>query len=323
MARVTLTTIAEATGLSKYAVSRALSGKSGVSDSTRDKVIEAAERLGYVKPAPTRATRLGVLFDDTDLANSELYMQIQSGAQREAEKLGYDIKVHWTHDRNDPEREASKSAGLLVVGPHDAQALARAYATGTHIVRVGWLDPLAPYDLIGGTDHEAGSAVARYLIGRGHRCIAYVHGDASYRGRMERLYGLREEVEQNPGTRLHDLTWGSDGSFATCFNRLRATGETPTAWFCAHDGLALTVVSELLSRGIRIPQDASVIGFGDFSAARQITPPLTTIKVAGHDFGAVAVRLLDARIRSRSFPETPMRVLIPNTLIERGSVADA
>ena len=155
------------------------------------------------------------------------------------------------------------------------------YAVGVPIVRQGWLEPLEPVDQISGTDHEAGSAVASYLLGHGHLEIAYVHGDPRYRGRMERLFGLREVLERTEGAILHDLIWEDDAGFEKVFDRLRASGGEPTAYFCAHDGLAVTVISELLARGLRIPEDASVIGFGDFSAALQILPRLTTVKTHG------------------------------------------
>ena len=93
----------------------------------------------------------------------------------------------------------------------------------------------------------------------------------------------------------------------------------PTAYFCAHDGLAVTVISELLARGIRIPEDASVVGFGDFSAALQILPRLTTVKVHGAEIGAMAVRLLDARINTPDFPAFPVRMLVPGRIVERQS----
>ena len=105
MSKVTLKTIAVETGLSKFAVSRALSGKSGVSEETRELVTEMAARLGYKKPAPTSALRtLGVVFDDTDIINSELNMQIQSGVRREAEALGFSVRLTWTHDPDELER---------------------------------------------------------------------------------------------------------------------------------------------------------------------------------------------------------------------------
>ena len=129
------------------------------------------------------------------------------------------------------------------------------------------LDSPLPMNTNGGLLSEA------HLLGFGHREIAYVHGDPSYRGRMERLYGLREVLERVEGTVIHDLVWedeaavravsgSSRGGFAAAFDRLRAGGARPTAFFCAHDGLAVTVISELLARGLRIPEDASVVGFG-------------------------------------------------------------
>lgn len=321
MTRVTLRTIAETTGLSKYAVSRALSGKSGVSETTRLKVQKCADELGYRKPKPTQARTLGLLIDDSDLINSELYMQIQSGAQREARILGYDIKMRWTHDSGDLEQESHACAGLLIVGPHETDSLKRAYATGTPIVRIGWLSPLEPVDLVGGTDHEAGAAVANHLLDLGHSNIAYVHGDPKYRGRMERLYGMREMMEQHPHTRLFDMTWDTGSTFAEQFDALLKNGIKPTAFFCAHDGLAVTVMSELLSRGYRIPHDASVIGYGDFSSAQQILPALTTVRVFGQEFGAAAMRRLDSRLKTPSVPDFPTRIQVPNSLVERGSVA--
>jgi LacI family transcriptional regulator len=326
-----LGTIAAETGLSKFAVSRALAGKSGVSEATRERVAAAAARLGSRKPAPTVSKPLGVVFNDTDIINSELHMQVQGGVQREAQRLGFSVRVHWTHSGEDLEAMARTCAGLMLCGPHDRAATARAYAVGVPIVRQGWLEPLEPVDQIGGTDHEAGSAVANYLLAFGHREIAYVHGDPSYRGRMERLYGLREVLERVEGTVIHDLVWedeaavwavsgSSRGGFAAAFDRLTAGGARPTAFFCAHDGLAVTVISELLARGLRIPEDASVVGFGDFSAALQILPRLTTAKVHGAEIGAMAVRLLDARINTPDFPAFPVRILVPARIIERQSV---
>ena len=85
MARITLATIAEKTGLSKFAVSRALSGKSGVSENTRRLVQSVAAELGYLRPVQDNTPNvLGIVFHDTDLVNSELQVLVQSGFQAEA-----------------------------------------------------------------------------------------------------------------------------------------------------------------------------------------------------------------------------------------------
>ena len=322
MGKVTLRIIAEETGLSKFAVSRALSGKSGVSAQTRARVAAVADRLGYRRGGAV-TNLIGAIFDDSEPINGELYVQIQGGVQREAQKLGYAVRVHWTHAPDDVEQIAGDCAGLLVVGKYDPASMARARATGTPIVHQGWLDPLQEVDWVGGTDHEAGAAVADYLLARGHREIVYVHGADRLRGRRERLNGLREGIDGTPGARVTDLTWDAGSSFAVELDRLLATGVRPTVYFCAHDGIAVTAVSDLLGRGLKIPDAVSVIGFGDFTPAQQIRPALTTVEVRGTDFGAAAVRLLDTRIRRPEELPFPIRIAMPNRIVERASVGPA
>lgn len=318
MAKVTLATIAQETGLSKFAVSRSLAGKDGVSEETRRRVREAAARLGYSRPEPTSLT-LGVVFHDTDLINSELHLMIQSGVQAEAQRLGYRIYMRWTHVADEIEAFVRSCSGALLVGPHDRESLARAYALGKPVVRTGWLQPLEQVDHVGGTDHEAGSAVAQYLLELGHRAIAYVHGTPGYRGRVERFYGVREVLEKRGDIAFREMKFPTEMRFTEHLLAAHAEGFHPTAFFCAHDGLAVTVVSELLRLGYRIPEDASVVGFGDFSAATQISPQLTTVKVFGQHMGAACVRLLDDRIHERIVPDIPVRVQIASRIITRAS----
>jgi LacI family transcriptional regulator len=188
------------------------------------------------------------------------------------------------------------------------------------IVRFGWVDPLEQADQVSGTDHEAGQAVLQYLIDLGHRSIAYVYGIPGYRGRRERFYGAREIAERYPDVALHVMQFEEQAGFGTAFQALKEKGVYPTAFFCAHDGLALTVVSELLGLGYRIPDDISVVGFGDFSPATQISPPLTTVRMEGQECGAVGLRLLLERIENPRQPGAPARrINIASRIVERRS----
>lgn len=307
-------------GLSKFAVSRALSGKSGVSADTRRRVQEAAAELGYVRPAPTAPMpTLGLVFHDTDLINSELHLLIQNGVQTEAQRRGYQIRMCWTHLADEVEAFIGGCDGAVMVGPHERATYDRVYALDVPIVRTGWLEPLEQADFVGGTDHEAGSAVAQYLVGLGHTSIAYVHGTPGYRGRIERYYGVREVLEQMPAIRFRQMTFEKEVRFTEHLKAAQAEGFHPTAFFCAHDGLAVTVISELLRLGYRIPEDATVVGFGDYSAAMQISPPLTTVKVHGQQMGAACVRLLDDRLNERLAKGLPLRVMVASGIVERGS----
>lgn len=324
MARVTLQTIALRTGLSKFAVSRSLAGKDGVSEETRRRVQEVAAELGYARSAPEAEQRIiGVVFPDHDLINSELHLLIQGGVQAEAQRRGYQVRMRWTHLADEVESFVRSCTAVVMVGPHDRASLDRAYAVGRPIVRTGWLSPLEPSDHVGGTDHEAGSAVARYLYELGHRTIAYVHGTPGYRGRIERYYGVREVLEQHPEVSFREMRFEAEVRFTEHFLAAQAEGFRPTAFFCAHDGLALTVVSELLRLGYRIPEDVSVIGFGDFSAATQISPQLTTVKTNGREMGACCVRLLDDRLGGRLTAGTSYRVHVAGHIVHRASCGPA
>ena len=94
---------------------------------------------------------------------------------------------------------------------------------------------------------------------------------------------------------------------------------SPTAFFCAHDGLALTVVSELLRLGFQNPEDVRVVGFGDFSSATQISPQLTTVTLPGQEMGASCVRLLDDKLTGRVANELRLRITVAGRLVLRDS----
>ncbi len=323
MSKVTLRVIAEETGLSKYAVSRALSGKSGVSDATRVRVIETAERLGYKSGTSARQLQIAAVFDASDVINSELNMLKQAGAQAEAERLGYSFKVHWINAPEEVDAIARNCAGLLLVGSGRAViAVRRIRPTGVPLVRIGRLHPMERVDAAVGSDRECATAMGGHLLEHGHREIVYVHGDKSLSGRAERLNGLREAMAAYPDSILHDLTWPKEGNFSEAADRLLETAR-PTAWFCAHDRLALSVFSYLLAHGIRIPRDASVVGYGDSAVVRELRPRLTTIHLYGAEQGAAAVNLLDRRIRQPQECPFPIRMTVPGSLVIRDSSGPA
>ncbi len=320
MPRITLGMIAAQAGLSKFAVSRALSGKSGVSEETRRRVEAIAAQLGYARSAAQAvAPTLGLVFHDTDLINSELHYLIQNGVQSEAQRRGYNVRMVWTHHTDEIEALVRACDGVVMVGPHSRQTYDRVYSAGTPVVRTGWLDPLEQVDHVSGTDHEGGAAVGAYLHGLGHRVIAFVHGTPGYRGRAERFYGLREVLEKHADVVFREMKFLTEMRFTEHLLAAHAEGFRPTAFFCAHDGLAVTVVSELLRLGYRLPEDASVVGYGDFSAATQISPKLTTVRSQGREMGVNCVRVLDDRINGRLTPGIPLRVIVAGQVIERAS----
>lgn len=318
--RTSIQTIADEVGVSKYAVSRSLAGKSGVSEETRMRIQATAERLGYVKPQPRGSSDIAVLFYDLDPVNSELHVQYQSGIQTEAQRLGIGVRIHWMHDADRLPELLKSCSGILLIGPHGEDTVASIAKTGLPVVRVGWPAALEQADVVMGTDHEGGQAVLEYLIRLGHRSIAYVYGAPIYRGRHERFYGAREVAERHGDVTLQSIQFDEQQGFASAYRKLQETDFRPTAFFCAHDGLALTVISELLGQGYRVPEDVSVVGYGNYSVATQVSPPLTTVRTNGRESGAVALRLLNERIHSEPGVYQPARrIQIVASIIERRS----
>ena len=94
----------------------------------------------------------------------------------------------------------------------------------------------------------------------------------------------------------------------------------PTAVVCTSDALAIALTGVVQHRGLLVPRDVSVVGFGDFSPATQITPQLTTVRIHGAEMGAIALRLLLERIEGRRPPDVPARrVMIACRIVERRS----
>ena len=171
MSRVTIQNIADHLGISKFAVSRALTGKAGVSESTRLLVHNTAAELGYnVKRKPIEGRKVVVLFKDRATASRELWVDVQNGIDHEADLNGCTMSVRWNVAPNDLAVSESDCLGYLFVGPHSHDVLAAALQSSLPSVIINHIvPPLWPKDQVGAADVEAGISVAHYLHRLGHR----------------------------------------------------------------------------------------------------------------------------------------------------------
>ena len=332
MSNITIEYIAGHLGLSKFAVSRALSGKTGVSDSTRALVLETATGLGYIsKPRTKRSTTdsIEILFHDPEVAHRGLWMDVQAGAQSEGARLGVTTAVRWTDDPDIFSRLKQTTTGFILIGPHEPEMIAAVRETGLPCVKVGPLyHRLEPIDQIGQADREAAGLVAEHLLGLGHRTFVYVHGKAGYSGRIERLQSFANVVNAVPETALREMAFPEDDkptNFRELLKGMVREKFLPTAFFCGNDGVAVTVVSELMRIGIRIPEDVSVVGYADYPIATQIAPRLTTVRSPHREMGVAAVRVVLSRC-GRYGPMNdlpPFRLSLAGQLVVRESCGPA
>lgn len=327
MSRVTLQFIADQLGVSKFAVSRALTGKPGVSEETRRAVIAAAQKFGYVAlRRGNEARSIEVLFHDRSVANRELWVDVQHGVEVEATRAGYPMAVRWTNDHGMVERLQKTTAGFVLIGPHEPEMYEAARAAKVPSVIVAHVvPPLSTIDQITATDVEAGVYVAGFLAELKHRRMVYVHGQLGYPGRYARLRGFAEAIGEIPDAELREISFDDDRAPAGFHEALMAMvegGYEPTAFFCGSDGVAVTVVSELMRMGLRVPEDASVIGHADYPIATQVSPKLTTVHMPHFQMGIAAVRTVLARagvgMAMQDLP--PQRIsLVPHLIVRDSS----
>jgi LacI family transcriptional regulator len=325
--RVTIQDVADKLGLSKFSVSRALSGKPGVAATTRSRVLRAAHAMGYRVHADMAHAIGQILFvrQEIDMVSSELWLNTLHGAEAEAQRLGY-MMVPRQARLLDQDGEIDPAVvGLILAVPRATDDIAEAAGrTGLPVVCATYVEPMSRFDHVVCADWEAGVAVARMLTGLGHRSVAFVHGSTLPLGRAERYRGFRDGMLETAGTAVDDIVFDETLGFRKAFSAHLSDGGAPTALFCAHDGIAVSAVSELLQLGLRIPDDISIVGYSDFAAATQISPRLTTVRVPHVEMGGAMVRCIADRLAS---PERgsrpPIRISMAAEIVRRESTGPA
>jgi LacI family transcriptional regulator len=282
--------------------------------------------MGYRTSQEFAPTNGQVLFirQDVDPVSSELWLNLLHGAEMEGERRGLSVVPRQARYLHDPASIDSSVVGLILAVPYPAELSGVAARIGLPVVCAGYVGVLERVDQVVGADWEAGVAVGRFLMGKGHREIAFVHGNPRLLGRAERFRGLRDAMREVEGTTVSNIVFDESAGFREAFLTHLRGGGAPTALFCAHDGIAVNVISELARLDIRVPDDVSVVGFNDFISASQVAPRLTTVRTPQMELGAAMMRCIADRALNPDFQTVPpLRITLVSELIERGSTGPA
>jgi DNA-binding LacI/PurR family transcriptional regulator len=314
--------VARRAGVSQSTVSLVLSGKSAgrISARTEAAVRKAAEELGYRPNVAARALRTGaartVGLVVTDVAHP-FFGLVLRGAQIAAWRAGYAVAL--VDVANDPDRELA-SFEALRAGPVDGFIFFTVEppgGSGEHVVAIEVSPPGMPFVRLD-TEHGTDLAVD-HLLSLGHRRIGHLASDIdgeTFRIRRAHLLTRLEQAGLEPGPHAQAPFRFEEAGRAGL--ELLDAPDRPTAVFCDDDILAGGVYLAARERGLRIPDDVSVVGFDDLPFARVFEPPLTTIKIDAGELGATAFELLAAMMAGE--PPPPGRIL-PVELVVRGSTA--
>lgn len=354
--KVSMQQIADMLGLSKYAVSKALSGKGGVSAKTRERIIETATRLGYFKQQrtsygggrigkqedsiqeghglkPNNRTVVAVLMPNVRLQNMEsgFWSVIVNGIGYALNRLnlGMLILTEETAEHLEHLLKPEHLAGVIGVGQISTPMLLAVQRLRLPFVLTDHEDPLVPSDSVFASNMDSMAALTGHLLALGHRSFWFLGDTAFSRSFADRWMGFRKALEEqdipvDPHKDRLPLS-GTDRSGNISFLQEKleelAAGNRPLpgAWVCANDDIALAALEVLEANGIAVPGQVSVTGFDDIGGIKQAQVPLTTVHVKKVQLGERAVAALLDRIRE---PDKPFeKISLSCELVIRSSTA--
>jgi len=329
--RVTITDVARASGVSSSTVSRVLSGYEFVRESTRDRVMEAVERLGFVANLPARSLAsgrsriIGLLVPNLD---NGYVGTITQGIDQELAHANYDLVLYTSHHH--PGKESfyvnaivnGLTDGLLLVAPlvplTYLDALREQYLP---YVMIDQVDTSANSSVVEATNWQGAYEATRYLSQLGHTQIAFITGALVVRSAVDRLQGykaalvdcgipIREEL-------IFEGNFQQQIGYEIAKSLLRGVIPPPTAIFASNDLSAFGAMDAAREHGLHVPDDISIMGFDDISQASLVFPKLTTVRQPLVEMGRVAVQLLMEQIEDQSRPA--QHVALATQLIIRDS----
>lgn len=336
MGTVTLKDLAAQLGLSITTISRALAGYSDVADTTRQRVLQAAEEMGYVPDVTARRLQKGqtdtigfVIPTHGPRFSDPFFSELLAGIGNEAARHSFDLLVS-TRPPDTPEEEAAyrrMAEGRLV----DGLLVVRTRARDARIDYLSKRD--FPFVAFGRSDlgvdfcylDENGfrgmELVGQHLIALGHERLGYISAPTNLMFCADRRAGLAAVLQRHgvtvppPYAIIADLT--QQGGFAA-MNQLLDLPTPPTAVVAFNDLMALGAISAAQARGLVVGRDVAITGFDDIPLAEHSHPPLTTVHQPIYDIGSRICNMLIHVIQGKELAD-PHVLLQPRLVIRESS----
>ncbi|HEU5099312.1 MAG TPA: LacI family DNA-binding transcriptional regulator [Roseiflexaceae bacterium] len=327
---VTIIDVAREAGVSYATVSRVINNKGYINPETRERVMRAVTKLGYVvnqqarSLAGGRSQVVGLLVPALD---SAYIGEIIRGIDEQLARESYDLMLYTAHKRQTRESTyvgtltQGLADGLLLVLPRSPSAYIETLRRRSFpyvLIDHQGIDDTGPS--VGATNRRGGYEATRYLIELGHRRIGFITGEIDLRCSTDRLHGYRTALAEyglpDDPALIREGNFQQPSGYAGARDLL-ALPQPPTAIFASNDVSAFGVMEASRDRGLRIPEDISIVGFDDIPQASHVNPTLTTVRQPLEQMGRLATRMLLEHIRDRARPVE--RIELSTELIIRGS----
>lgn len=331
----TIKDVAKLAEVSISTVSRVINDSKPVSPEARRRVLKAIEELGY-KPneiarslVTKKSNLIGVIVDD--IGNSYV-AQIVRGVEEVARMYNYDIVLCSSYGSEETELRfiqllmQKQVEGIIMVSEILTTQIAENISKyNVPFVYLNRLYNISKTPTVTIDNQVATSIMIDYLNDLGHKNILYVTWDKDIDLTIEKykVKGYTDAIMSKGGLPVvHGVSgYKIDDSYNEGADILEVIKRNNiTAVFCGHDELAIGLINYLYDNNIRVPDDISVVGFGDISLASIYRPKLTTIKEPYYDIGAVAIRRILKEINGEVIDKRTMK--LPVQLIKRESVKE-
>lgn len=324
--------IARECGVAISTVSRALNGSTSIRPEVREQIVATAQRLGYRPNNAARALRsrssrtIGVVLPD--MLNT-FYAKCTAILQDQFEAQGYGMILAVTGNSVEREREAlarlesERIDGLVIVPTarrwHD-------HIHGIPAVQMNRHTKSGSADIVQSDEAFGARELISHLLDLGHRQIAVLIGDKGFSTTQDRMSGVHEAyLDSGTGTGPAHVLYGTHSRTrgAEAFDDLWASEEKPTAIFAAGSEIALGVLHRARGLEVTIPEDISLVCFGDPEWFLVSDPPLTTFEQPVREVGMIAAQLLLGRITGdeAAKQEASSHVRVSGRVIVRESTA--
>lgn len=326
----TIYDVAREAGVSDATVSRVFNNKDNVREATRERVLAAAQKLGYVANLQARilaggkSNIIGLLVPGLDTA----YMaEIIRGIDQALSQADYEMILYTSRHKGGNQASYMNyianglSAGLLLVVPLlSKEYLKKLNELEYPYVLIDEIDESGKCSSVDASNWQGAYDATRYLIELGHRRIAFIKGIEDLHSSKARLDGYLAAL-QEAGLPIH-RQYIVDGDFMqpsgyNLTRKLLALAKPPTAIFAANDIMALGAMDAIRDNGLDIPRDISLVGFDDIPQASTTHPKLTTVRQPLEEMGRMGVTLLLEQLEDPERP--PRRVTLATEFIIRDS----
>ena len=330
----TMSDVARLAGVSTMTVSRALRKGTSASDTTRKKILDAAEKLGYVPDgtaAGLSSGRTGFVAATIPSINNANFADTVRGLTEGLAGANLQLLLGYTdYDAAEEERLVEqflrrRPEAVVVTGGSHTERCRRLLENVDVPVIETWDRPQNPIDeAIGFSNAEAGRIMVQHFFEQGYRRIGFIGGDTSRDSRgLDRRRGFVSALEKL-GLQTNRLIASGPPPItmregAKAMLELLAKWPDTDAVMCVSDLSAFGAMTECQRNGLRIPEDIAVAGFGAYDLSEHAIPPITTIDVGAYRIGRQAAETIAVRLASDEIAATSASVNITPQLLARAS----